>query len=431
MSQPHHSNLARLISKGTEMPMSSFIVQFKKDFLEARLVNKNDDVDTKRVANYYSDNYAGLLKINQKDTDNGKDLKAIQYQASTIGKLSEIYTSARTHFVSLMNVNDKTVVPADTFTDTDASLLVGSHLWPLQDRNVFAVDNAADTPAQKVLQKLSSSDGHYPLPDGVVLEELPDVLKKQIQNAELAVSEAGKNEKPVKASATAQLLIPFGKSYIAIQPADSPIVIKALNEGIQAKREAQFEAYEIRKSDPSAQVPGIPLYTEIGVSKSKKQNLGVPIPFAALILVAIPPISDADSSECLLISNDFRNWLEKKIAWKSTADIKALSDTRKRIEGQDSTSSKDRQAQSMLLRRLAITVKQQIERIQSSEPSEGLLTDVLSAGTEDWPWVAQELVAWLNLSVATERAVFALTKEESLEWESEILDYLVSAKEIH
>lgn len=311
------------------MSISEFANEFKDSFIEANLVNKNGDVDTKKIIDYYSDTYEGLMKINPKDKDdNNKRLMAIQYQCSRPEKLDEIYTSARTHVVSLMNAKDKTLVPTDTFIG-DYSL-AGSHLIPLSERTVFASSNAADTPGVKLLKKLSDASGIYPLPDGV----------------------------------------------------------------------------------------------------SKKQNLGVDIPNAPLILVAIPPVSSAESSECLLISNDFQRWLEKKVAWKALENITALSDIRKRIERKDSTSSKDRIEQSARLNQIATQVKKQIQQVQSFDGSEGLLIDSLAQGLEDWAWVAQEVVEWLNSAVASERAMFAVTNEESDQWKSEIYDQLTITEEI-
>ena len=425
MTKLSHSKLAQLIEEGSLLPMSKFAAKFKNDFIEAGFVDKKGEVDTKKIADYYHDNYAGLIKTNPKDDDNGKLLTAIKYQPSSPEKLDEIGTSARTHFVSLMNPKDKTFVPSDTFTGECS--LVGSHLWPIDQRKVFSVSNAADTPARTLLEKVSIS-GKYPLPEGISVNDIPQKLHTQIKITEDSVSNLARIERSITASSTPQLLIPYDGSYIAIQPADSPAMITGLNDIIRARIDEAKKNRE--KGDANVTVRGTPRHTEMLKGVSKKQNLGVPIPGAPLILAAIPPVSSVDSSECLLISNNFQRWLEKKLVWSVSKYIKALSDIRKRIEGKDSTNSKDRSEQSVLLARIARQVKTQIQRVQTCDVSEGLLSETLMQGSENWAEIACQIVDWLNKAVASDKAIFAVTKEESIQWESEIYDHLKANKEI-
>jgi hypothetical protein len=204
-----HVALAGLIETGTQFTMSKFASQHKEIFESCGFVNNKGILDHKKIADYYRNSYVGILKSNDKDKDKetGKALMALSYQASSIQKLREIWTSAQSHFITLMNVYDKTSVPPDTFSG-DCEL-VGSHAWGIAERTKFSVSNAADTPARKLLEWLSECKGCYILPDGVVSDNLPIELRCQIKDAEIVVQGSSTNVKSLKAASTPQLLIPI------------------------------------------------------------------------------------------------------------------------------------------------------------------------------------------------------------------------------
>jgi hypothetical protein len=209
-----------------------------------------------------------------------------------------------------------------------------------------------------------------------------------------------------------------------VQPADSPTVIDALNERIRNKIDEKFRVAKSRKGNIEIELPPVPFYTELLKGVSKKQNLGVPLPSAPYILAALPPFSSKEASECLLLSNDFSQWLDKKVKRSINTEIIELMEIRKTIDQKTNTSTRDKELQSKKLKKIVLEIRKGLAHVQALKVSNALLLEEFSEGTENWEIISNEIVDWLNLKIAGETALFAISDEEASLWKDEVLSFL-------